>query len=117
MIFTVAHIRVLSDVRFDVAEGELLLEYSPPHPGNQRRILQIRFGREAAHELIRAIRALDSAPLGKTAQPAHALVDASKSVSISSPGVQSNVSPRSISAAYCAPRALEIDDVDHFPDW
>lgn len=61
MIFTIAHIQALSEVRFEVADRELLLAFAPTHPGNQRRTLQIRFGKEAARELISAIRALDSA--------------------------------------------------------
>jgi hypothetical protein len=61
MIFTIAHIQELSEVRFEVADRELLVEYTPTHPGNQRRTLQIRFGSEAARELISAILALDSA--------------------------------------------------------
>lgn len=61
MIFTIAHIQVLSDVRFEDEDRELLVAYAPTHPGNQKRTLQIRFGREAAHQLISAIRALDSA--------------------------------------------------------
>lgn len=62
MIFTIAHIQALSEVRFEVADRELLVAYVPTHPGNQRRTLQIIFGSEATRELISAIRALDSAP-------------------------------------------------------
>ena len=61
MIFTIAHIQELSAVRFEVADRELLVEFAPSHPGNQRRTLQIRFGSEAARQLINAILAFDSA--------------------------------------------------------
>jgi hypothetical protein len=60
MIFTIAHIQALSAVRFEAADRELLVEFAPAHPGNQRRTLQIRFGSEAARELIEAILTFDS---------------------------------------------------------
>lgn len=61
MIFTIAHIQELTAVRFEVADQELLVEFAPSHPGNQRRTLQIRFGSVAARELINAILAFESA--------------------------------------------------------
>ncbi|MCY1290047.1 hypothetical protein D9M68_685520 [compost metagenome] len=67
MIFTVANIQATSDIRLDINERELLVVYTNPHPGNQRRTLQVRFGPQATRELVEAIRALDAqhaSPLG-----------------------------------------------------
>ncbi|MDH4561309.1 hypothetical protein E8E95_16270 [Pseudomonas sp. BN414] len=60
MIFTVANIQATSDIRFDVNERELQIVYTNPHPGNQRRTLQVRFGPQATRELVEAVRALDA---------------------------------------------------------
>lgn len=61
MIFTIAHIQILSEVRFGDEDRELLVTYVPTHPGNQKRAQQIRFSKEATHQLICAIQARDSA--------------------------------------------------------
>ncbi|MCY1191553.1 hypothetical protein D9M71_506250 [compost metagenome] len=58
MIFTVANVESISEIVFNENTDEMLIIYSNPHPGNQRRNLQVRFGADAFKELIQAVRSM-----------------------------------------------------------
>lgn len=58
MIFTVANVEAISEVIFSRNAKEMLIVYSNPHPGNQRRTLQVRFGEHALKELIQTIQSM-----------------------------------------------------------
>lgn len=58
MIFTVANVEAISEVVFNMNTQEMLIVYSNPHPGNQRRALQVRFGASALKELIQTIQSI-----------------------------------------------------------
>ncbi|WAB99238.1 hypothetical protein OSW16_06185 [Pseudomonas putida] len=52
MNFTVAHVQTISEVKYDATNRELLVVYTPAHPGNQKRTHQIRFSGNAIQALI-----------------------------------------------------------------
>ncbi|MHA6137887.1 hypothetical protein ACX3YC_10605 [Pseudomonas mohnii] len=58
MIFTVANVEAISEVVFNTNAQEMLIVYSNPHPGNQRRTLQVRFGANALKQLIETIQSM-----------------------------------------------------------
>lgn len=58
MIFTVANVEAISEIVFNMNGQEMLILYSNPHPGNQRRALRVRFGAHALKELIQTIQSM-----------------------------------------------------------